>query len=52
MPSSLTEEMKNRVYACSYEFGTDIDNVHTVLRVVLRDELLKLLAAPPRAIPR
>ena len=38
----LSDEIKNQVAVCAYEFGTPRDNVLTVLRVVLRDELLRI----------
>ena len=40
----LTEEWKNKVAECAYEFGTRQDNVLPVLRVVLRDELFRRLS--------
>ena len=36
-----TEDLKERVAACAYEFGIDKEGVRSVLRVVLRDKLLK-----------
>ena len=38
----LSDDMKTRVKACGYEFGINTDAVQGVLRVVLRDELLRL----------
>lgn len=37
----LQDDMKERVAACAYEFGVERDDVLKVLRVVLRDELLR-----------
>ena len=37
----LNDDLKERVAACAYEFGVDRDDVLKVLRVVLRDELLR-----------
>ena len=37
------EEIRRKVAACAYNHGTDASSVLTVLMVVLRDELLKLL---------
>ena len=39
----LSDDMKTRVAACAYEFGTTQDGVKSVLRVVLRDALLRLI---------
>ena len=39
--TELTEDLKKRVAACAYEFGIDKEGVRSVLRVVLRDELLE-----------
>ena len=38
--TKLTEDLEKRVAACAYEFGIDKEGVRSVLRVVLRDELL------------
>ena len=38
--TKLDPEIKERVAACAYEFGTERDRVEPVLWVVLRDELL------------
>ena len=38
----LSADMKDRVALCVYEYGTNRPNVLLVLRVVLRDELIKL----------
>ena len=37
------EEIRKKIAACAYNHGTDRSSVLTVLMVVLRDELLKLL---------
>ena len=39
---NLSDDMKKSVAACAYEFGTTQDGVKSVLRVVLRDEILRL----------
>ena len=39
--TELTEDLKKRVAACAYGFGIDKEGVRSVLRVVLRDKLLK-----------
>ena len=36
-----TEDLKERVAMCAYEFGIDKEGVRSVLRVVLRDKLLE-----------
>ena len=38
-----------KVQKCSYEMGTGVDSVLSVLKVVLRDELFKLLKEEPPA---
>ena len=40
--------MQERIAECAYEFGLERDGVLSVLRVVLRDELLRT-AAPPES---
>lgn len=47
----LDEEMHQRVDECAYEFGVQQEDVLTVLRVVLRDELLRRTARPGPADP-
>ncbi len=37
----LSDDLKERVAACAYEFGVDRDNALKVLQVVLRNELLR-----------
>ena len=44
----LDAQLRQRVAQCAYEFGTDRDSVQLVLRVVLRDELLKRVGHPDR----
>ena len=48
--NKLGEQWETRVAGCAYEFGIKRDGVHDVLRVVLRDELIRL-AGPPEEAP-
>ena len=43
--SKLDATMERQVAACAYEFGRKASGVRNVLRVVLRDELLRLRSA-------
>ena len=43
--SSLSDRMKKKVAASAYQYGLDRPSVRMVLRVVLREELLKPTAA-------
>ena len=42
----LSQEWRDRVAECAYEFGVSEDSIRSVLRVVLRDELIKLRTPP------
>lgn len=44
----LSEEWKTEVARCAYELGRDRESILSVLRVVLRDELLSRLPAEPQ----
>lgn len=46
----LGEQWEARVAGCAYDFGIKRDGVRDVLRVVLRDELIRL-AGPPEEAP-
>ncbi len=45
----LSDLWQGKVAGCAYEFGIDKDGVLAVLRVVLRDELLRLMNKPDEA---
>lgn len=45
----LDREWADRVAGCAYDFEIQRDRVRTVLRVVLRDELLRLAVLPREA---
>ena len=42
----LDKDMRARVAGCAYEFGIEHAGVHSVLRVVLRDQLLRITSGP------
>lgn len=44
----LSEEWKTEVARCAYELGRDRESILSVLRVVLREELLSLFPAEPQ----
>ena len=45
--TQLSESLKERVAACAYEFGIDRDSVLSVLRVALRNELIRIIEKAP-----
>ncbi len=43
-------DMERRVAACAYEFGRQRSEIPVVLRIALREELLRLTESPPTSI--